>query len=82
MLSSSHAQWLHDELHNWIFNNIEGDWKAIARRPEKLARMFSGYHATRPFIEDVFRTAGIDKHGEITAYGQCGLLRVHASISA
>ena len=57
------VQWLHDELHNWIYNNIESDWKAISRRPEKLARMFSGYHATKPFIEEVFRSAGIDKHG-------------------
>ena len=52
--------WIRGELHRWIFDNVKAKWAAVRRRPEKLASMFSGYHADRVLVQDALVHAGVN----------------------
>ena len=52
--------WIRGELHRWIFDNVKAKWAAVRRRPEKLAGMFSGYHADRALVQDALVHAGVN----------------------
>ena len=52
--------WIRSELHRWIYDNVRAKWAAIRRKPEKLAGMFSGYHADRALVRLALTRAGVD----------------------
>ena len=52
-------QWVHDEMHQWIFNNVRRKWRSVLRYPSKLAGMFSGYRASRRLVAAVLHRAGV-----------------------
>jgi hypothetical protein len=49
-----------EELHRWIFTNVAAKWPSIARRPEKIFNMFTGYHAKPTLVQSVLERAGVD----------------------
>ena len=53
-------EWIRSELHRWIYDNVRAKWTAIRRKPEKLAGMFSGYHADRALVRLALSRAGVD----------------------
>ncbi|XP_069124327.1 uncharacterized protein [Argopecten irradians] len=52
-------RWLHQEIHQWIFQNVWSRWDSISKRPSKLIDMFTGYHANRATIHSALHNAGI-----------------------
>lgn len=56
---ASDIQWLQQELHQWIYQNVHSRWDSIVKRPAKLVDMFTGYHANRAVIHQALRNAGI-----------------------
>eukprot|EP00947_MAST-08B_sp_MAST-8B-sp1_P003042 g3042.t1 len=52
-------EWIRDEIHHWIYDNVTAKWTAIRRRPEKLISMFSGYHATDDLVFAALGRAGL-----------------------
>lgn len=51
--------WVREEIHRWIFDNLKAKWASLVRRPEKLASMFSGYHATPQASEKTLAVLGL-----------------------
>ncbi|XP_021348964.1 uncharacterized GTP-binding protein YGR210C-like isoform X2 [Mizuhopecten yessoensis] len=51
--------WLHQEIHQWIFQNVWSRWDSVIKRPSKLIDMFTGYHANRATIHTALHNAGI-----------------------
>ncbi|CUF40384.1 50S ribosomal binding GTPase, putative [Bodo saltans] len=51
--------WVRDEVHSWIFDNLMSKWVHIARRPDRLYGMFSGYRASRALVERTLRLCGV-----------------------
>ncbi|EDO47469.1 predicted protein, partial [Nematostella vectensis] len=56
---SQDVEWLYEELHRWIADNIMDKWDAICKKPMKLYDMFTGYHASKSLIQSIFMVAGI-----------------------
>lgn len=53
------VQWLKEELHQWIYQNVWAKWENIVKRPQKLVDMFTGYHANKATIYAALRNAGV-----------------------
>lgn len=53
------VEWLYQELHQWIFSNIISKWDMICKKPTKLFSMFTGYHASKHLIKNLFTSQGI-----------------------
>ena len=34
--------WVHQELHRWIFANVHRKWESIQKHPQRLPGMFTG----------------------------------------
>ena len=52
------VDWVREEIHRWIFNNVRVKWLSIRRRPEKFVEMFSGYHARPAVVAEAIARAG------------------------
>lgn len=52
-------EWIQQELHRWIYDNIMDKWDSIMKKPSKLCDMFTGYHATQALIQLAFESTGI-----------------------
>jgi len=48
-------QWVRSEIHRWIFANVKAKWATIRRRPTKLHLMFTGYHCTTEYVDEVLK---------------------------
>lgn len=53
------VEWIQNELHRWIYDNIMVKWDSIRKKPAKLCDMFTGYHASQALIQLAFETTGI-----------------------
>lgn len=53
------VQWLKEELHQWIYQNVWAKWENIVKRPQKLVDMFTGYHANKATIYAALCNAGV-----------------------
>eukprot|EP00730_Choanoeca_flexa_P002863 TRINITY_DN11210_c0_g1_i3.p1 TRINITY_DN11210_c0_g1~~TRINITY_DN11210_c0_g1_i3.p1 ORF type:complete len:868 (+),score=173.75 TRINITY_DN11210_c0_g1_i3:92-2695(+) len=53
-------QWVREELHRWIYNNVRHKWAGAARREKKFYGMFSGYQCKRDMVEESLKRCGID----------------------
>eukprot|EP01062_Namystynia_karyoxenos_P041261 TRINITY_DN3004_c1_g2_i2.p1 TRINITY_DN3004_c1_g2~~TRINITY_DN3004_c1_g2_i2.p1 ORF type:complete len:916 (+),score=318.62 TRINITY_DN3004_c1_g2_i2:68-2749(+) len=53
-------RWVRAEIHQWIYSNLRRKWAALRRRPERLAVMFTGYHATEAMVSLALRRAGLE----------------------
>lgn len=53
------VQWLKEELHQWIYQNVWAKWENIVKRPQKLVDMFTGYHANKATIYAALHSAGV-----------------------
>lgn len=53
------VEWIQNELHQWIYDNIMVKWDSIRKKPAKLCDMFTGYHASQALIQLAFETTGI-----------------------
>ena len=53
-------EWVREELHHWIFANLRHKWDAIRRTPQKLLRMFTGYHCKDGLVWAALQRAGLD----------------------
>ncbi|CCW60330.1 unnamed protein product [Phytomonas sp. EM1] len=51
--------WIRKEVHNWIYDNLRAKWEVILRTPKKLRAMFTGYHASPSFVDDILQRIGI-----------------------
>eukprot|EP00939_MAST-03C_sp_MAST-3C-sp1_P001789 g1789.t1 len=51
--------WIRRELHRWIFANVSAKWPQICRRPGRLWKMFSGYHATEDLVTEALKRCGL-----------------------
>eukprot|EP00124_Ichthyophonus_hoferi_P003564 Ihof_evm1s315 gene=Ihof_evmTU1s315 len=57
---ASDINWVREEIHRWIYNNVKAKWYCIQRRPEKLLEMFTGYRATNATTSAAVQRAGLD----------------------
>ena len=53
------VEWIQNELHRWIYDNIMVKWDSIRKKPSKLCDMFTGYHTSQALIQLAFESAGI-----------------------
>ncbi|KAJ7333894.1 hypothetical protein OS493_015987 [Desmophyllum pertusum] len=53
------VEWIQQELHRWIYDNIMDKWDAIIKKPTKLCDMFTGYHTFQALIQLAFDSTGI-----------------------
>ena len=67
------AEWVREEMHRWIANNILYKWSSVARTIKHLGKaaqqtkaaarvyqLFTGYHAPRECVDEAARRAGLD----------------------
>ncbi|KAK3089278.1 hypothetical protein FSP39_002288, partial [Pinctada imbricata] len=81
---ASDIQWLQQELHQWIYQNVFSKWDNIIKRPHRLVDMFTGYHANKATILTAFHNAGINErlstvHDNVipvSAQGECYLQKL------
>lgn len=52
-------EWIQQELHRWIYDNIMDKWDTIIKKPTKLCDMFTGYHTSQALIQLAFDSTGI-----------------------
>jgi ribosome-binding ATPase YchF (GTP1/OBG family) len=52
--------WIRSELHRWVYDNVKAKWAPVRRKPEKLASLFSGYHASKSLVRAALVRAGVD----------------------
>ena len=53
------VEWIQQELHRWIYDNIMDKWDSIKKKPSKLCDMFTGYHTSQAMIQLAFESTGI-----------------------
>eukprot|EP00494_Astrolonche_serrata_P029798 UN30065 len=44
--------WVGEEIHRWIFDNVSSKWFSVLRKPEHLNELFTGYRATKDYIDE------------------------------
>ncbi len=52
-------EWIQQELHRWIYDNIMDKWDSIKKKPSKLRDMFTGYHTSQALIQLAFDSTGM-----------------------
>ena len=60
------VQWVREELHHWIFNNVRRKWHAVRRKPEKLHDMFTGYHCVRATVDEALSRMNVPDPRNVT----------------
>ncbi|TDH69598.1 hypothetical protein CCR75_002576 [Bremia lactucae] len=81
------ADWLHTEIHQWVFNNLWKRWASIARRQNAtkssmqstFVGQLSGYGATPSLVSKVLDRLNVKERIDLTTWGEA---EVHLLVSA
>eukprot|EP00744_Colponema_vietnamica_P009872 GILI01014005.1.p1 GENE.GILI01014005.1~~GILI01014005.1.p1 ORF type:complete len:867 (-),score=183.71 GILI01014005.1:53-2323(-) len=63
----SDVEWVRNEVHSWVFDNVRDKWEAIRRKPTKFREMFSGYRASMLLVDIALSIVGIKGTSELAA---------------
>ncbi|EGD77538.1 hypothetical protein PTSG_12765 [Salpingoeca rosetta] len=75
------VQWVQEEIHRWIFNNVRAKWNKCLRGLDHFVNMFSGYQSRPGMVIDSLKRAGHslqDIERSMLAWGPRDLHRVVA----
>jgi len=58
---SDDVAWVRNEIHRWIYNNIQAKWASVVRLGvDRLVELLSGYHASRAVAAAALKRMGVD----------------------
>ncbi|EKX47881.1 hypothetical protein GUITHDRAFT_42659, partial [Guillardia theta CCMP2712] len=57
---SDDVAWVRNEIHRWIYNNIQAKWASVVRLGvDRLVELLSGYHASRAVAAAALKRMGL-----------------------
>mmetsp|Transcript_9070 Transcript_9070/g.13604 ORF Transcript_9070/g.13604 Transcript_9070/m.13604 type:complete len:880 (+) Transcript_9070:2-2641(+) len=67
---SADIEWVREELHRWIFNNVWAKFDRVRKKPERIYGMLTGYHCTPFVVQTALNRMGISYNDVNSTVGQ------------